>query len=451
MRPLRSIIGIAGAAGAGLAALLVLHHPGQVIRTIQVGQTPEIVAVDTRTGRAFVLDNGMPSWSNTSGMIPDGSIHTLDTGSGRLLRTVPVGIAPDDVAVDEQTGRVFALNSYMHNGGQGTVTVLDVRSGQIVRTTRVGDIPMALALDAGAGRLFVLNVANGIHVLHAHYAQISVLDAASGRLIGGFNPIAGADLNGPSGMVLDERRHRIWLAVRGPRGPAEIEVFDTRTSALVGRIPLGASTGATIALSSATGRAFVFATGRRLVLDAARMRIIRVTPSPMYGQPVVDERTGRIFVAAQAWSAAQNAPNWGRTEAGSLKILDACTGAVITTFPIAWPDGMAVDEQSGRILISHAGAKRDDGAFVGHGRVDLRDGVTGRLVRTIPVGVGPGAIVVDARTRQALVVNEGGQAPSVDRWGWLPTIVRRRLSFVPPPPGPTRNVASSVSLIPLGP
>lgn len=450
MRASRSIISVASATAAGLAALLMLHRADQPVRTIQVGQNPGVIAVDARTGRAFVLDNGSLGF-NTSGGIAEGSIHTLDTRSGRVLITVPAGTAPDDVAVDEQTGRVFVLNSYMHNGGQGTVSVLDARSGQIVQTTQVGDIPSALALDTRADRLFVLNVANGIHAQHAHYAQVSVLDAASGRLIGGFNPIAGADLSGYGGMAVDGPRHRIWLAVSSPRGSAALEVFDTRTNAIAGRIPLGTTTGATIALSSATGRAFVFAPGRMLVLDAARMRVIRVIPSPSYSQPLVDERTGRIFMAEQAWNATQNAPNWGRTETGSLRILDARTGNAVATLPIEWPDGMAIDEQSGQIMISHAGAKRDDGAFVGHGHVDVRDGFTGRLLWTIPVGVGPAAMTVDARTRQALVVNEGGQVPAVDRWGWLPAAVRQCLSFIPPPPGPTRNVSSSVSLIPLGP
>ncbi|HWE60413.1 MAG TPA: hypothetical protein VHB98_01755, partial [Chloroflexota bacterium] len=171
--------------------------------------------------------------------------------------------------------------------------------------------------------------------------------------------------------------------------------------------------------------------------------------SVLSGLPILDQRTDRLFVAEQDGSAAPNAPNWGRTEAGRLHVLDARTGVQRRTLPIEWPDELAVDLHTGWLLIGHAGVELSDGVFAGNGHVDVRDGRTGRLLRTMPVGVAPGSLAVDERTHRALVVNGGGQVPATDPWGWLPASVRRHVSLPPPPP--VRTVPSSVSVITLQP
>lgn len=108
-----------------------------------------------------------------------------------------------------------------------------------------------------------------------------------------------------------------------------------------------------------------------------------------------------------------------------------------------------MDARTGHLLIAHAGPERSDGAFMGNGHVDVRDGRTGRLLRTITVGVAPGALAVDTRTGRLFVVNEGGNVPAVDAWSWLPAWLRRRLPLFPPSPAPTRQVPGSVSMIAL--
>lgn len=451
MRRPSIVIGLGVAVLVGVTAFLAVHHDtsNAMVRTLMVGQSPTLIAIDSRTARAFVLDQGSGA-RNSGGGIVAGTIRTLDTRTGALVRTAPAGTGPNDVAVDEQTGRAFVLNSYMHNGGQGTVTVLDARSGQIVRTTPVGDAPFAVDLDASAGRVFVLNAPDGAVRWHARYALVSVLDATSGRLVGGLNPAPGDGQGvGPVSLALDTPRRRAFLTVGGPRGGTVIDVFDTHSDALVRRVPLGVTNGV-VTVSATTGRAFVFEDKRVLVLDSARGRIIRVIRHPIDGQPIGDERTGRVFVAEQGWNVTSpTAPNWGRTEAGTLHVLDARTAASAVALPIEWPDGVAIDEYTGQLLVGHAGPKRSDGTFMGVGHVDVRDGRTGRLLRDIPVGVGPGAIAVDPRTGQALVVNEGGAIRVVDAWGWVPTWLRQHIPMLPPPPAPVRQVPSSVSVIAL--
>src|SRR5919199_499155 len=75
------------------------------------------MAVDARHQHLLVTNVGaMDSAGNPLG---PGRVSVLDTRSGVVLRTVPVGLAPGDVAVDERAGRALVLNL------GGTVHVTD--------------------------------------------------------------------------------------------------------------------------------------------------------------------------------------------------------------------------------------------------------------------------------------------------------------------------------------
>src|SRR5205823_941461 len=64
-------------------------------RTVAVGTDPVDIAVDTRTGRAFVVNRG----SN--------SVSVLDEQDRTAPRTLLLGVHPQAVAVDERTGHVI--------------------------------------------------------------------------------------------------------------------------------------------------------------------------------------------------------------------------------------------------------------------------------------------------------------------------------------------------------
>jgi hypothetical protein len=66
------------------------------------------VAVDERRNRLFVT-----AWGPThepgfpTGV---GKVSVFDLRSGTLRRTIPVGVAPQDVVVDEQSGHAFVVD-----------------------------------------------------------------------------------------------------------------------------------------------------------------------------------------------------------------------------------------------------------------------------------------------------------------------------------------------------
>jgi YVTN family beta-propeller protein len=124
-----------------------------VVRTIPVGHTPLAVMVDEHVSHAFVLGAG--PWDNgySSGQ---GTVSLLDTRSGAVLHTVSVGIGASALAVDARSGYAFVANS-----GDGTLSVLDARSGIVVHTVAVGLHPSALAVDARSGHVFAANAYDG--------------------------------------------------------------------------------------------------------------------------------------------------------------------------------------------------------------------------------------------------------------------------------------------------
>lgn len=137
---------------------------GTVLHTVSVGILPIAVAVDERRGRVFVANNG----SN--------SVSVLDAYTGRVLRTVGVGRNPGAIAVDTHTGRVFVVNSnspYLSLEGaaaaNGSVSVLDAWSGIVLRTMPVGIAPEEVVVDDRSARAFVVNSGGGRQVPVPNY------------------------------------------------------------------------------------------------------------------------------------------------------------------------------------------------------------------------------------------------------------------------------------------
>lgn len=118
---------------------------GAVLGAIHLA-APLGVAVDQRTGRAFIIAG-------------DERLHLLDVVHLRLVRAVPVGptppcaYGPQAVAVDPRVGHVFVANTTTPS-----VSMFDARTGTRLRTVAVGVIPSAVAVDDRIGRVFVLNV-----------------------------------------------------------------------------------------------------------------------------------------------------------------------------------------------------------------------------------------------------------------------------------------------------
>jgi DNA-binding beta-propeller fold protein YncE len=130
---------------------------GAPVHTVTVGLFPQGVAVDEQTGRAFVTSEGFAG---------AGLVGVLDTRTGRRLRTVNVGMGPhDQILVDTRRERVQT--------GNGHVSVLDARTGRPLYTIAAGKAPVRMAMDARTGHAFVSDGAGtGLHVLDARNGHL---------------------------------------------------------------------------------------------------------------------------------------------------------------------------------------------------------------------------------------------------------------------------------------
>ena len=96
--------------GGGIA--LLWPNTGLIVGFAPVGKDPWPLIIDAQTSRAFVYNR------------TDGTVSTIDTATGALVRTVSAGSSFAFMAVDRHTSRVFASS-----GGDDTIYTLDAQTG----------------------------------------------------------------------------------------------------------------------------------------------------------------------------------------------------------------------------------------------------------------------------------------------------------------------------------
>jgi YVTN family beta-propeller protein len=428
----------------GVLAGVMVHgaSAGSMVRTIAVGRNPLAVAVDERIGRAFILNNA------------GNSVSMLDTATGTLLGTMAVGRDPLALAVDERTGHVFVANNDLGlqdqlslalnccPRGKGSVTVLDARSGAIQRTVRVGLSPLAIALDERVGRAFVVSYGRDNRT-----GRLSALDTHSGTVV---RTVTVGLL--PQGVAVDERTGRVFVAGEDSSGLGDVSVLDVMSGRLVRSVTVGQAPGA-IAVDQRTGRAFVLNQNSASVsvLDTHSGALVRTTH--LGGDPfdlAVDEQTGRVFVAN-----GSNVQVNGRLSVldGSVSILDATSGRLVRSVTVGMlPTAVAVDVRSGRVFVVNKGPVDGNLVPLGNGTVTVLDARSGAVLRTIGVGTYPTAITVDERAGRAIVVNASGTTVRTSQ-GWWEQAVQwlqpARLPWLPRPATPSliRSATGSVSML----
>jgi len=335
-------------------------------------------------------------------------------------RTIPVGLNPVALAVDERRGRAYVVEQGARDAdgnprGPGDVRVVDLTSGRTLRVTAVGYAPSAAVVDARTGRVFVANAIG---------RDVSVLDARDGALLGTIRGI------GPGARLMDDDGAGHVLVVAGgvtdatglSLGGGSVTILDAGTMRIVGMVPGGVSPSAAVALP---GRAFILdrvaaAAGSVDAVDIGRRRVIRSTDvtvsfdglaasaplGPARGE--AGGATGRVFVLTQ-----RVAPPPSVLSIDTITVLDADDGSARATVAFGSPDdtavGLALDRRAGHLIVP----VRDS---ANRPAVDVLDAGTGRLLRRIAVDarpsatpLGPGGVaapiapVLDERTGRALV------------------------------------------------
>jgi DNA-binding beta-propeller fold protein YncE len=228
----------------GLVYLIVVILVRTLVRTLtlyDVGGMPQAVAVDARSGHAFV----------TTGS----GVTMLDARRGTILRRIPIPGLPQDIAVDERIGRAFLTveKKWWPRTIPGAVRILDTQTGATLRAIPVAN-PVDIAVDGQVGHLVICDVGGSTnHVL--------LLDARTGALRARF-PLSPGNLS----FTVDERASRTYVV---DEDAGSVMVLDDRT----GAVP-----------------ATVHVHGRPALSPAS----LDYSASPV----VVDDRFGHAFVAS---------------------------------------------------------------------------------------------------------------------------------------------------------
>lgn len=177
-----------------------------------------------------------------------------------------------------------------------------------------------------------------------------------------------------------------------PNSQGSVSVLDAVTGDVVGTTPVGLNP-QIITVDERAGRVFVLNAGRRdtlndsesgsvSVLDAATGALI--TTVSLSGSPVLVAlavQAGRVFVTTRATHRSN----------GSLNVLDARTGALLHTSDRDAGWIVAVDEHAGRVFVSTTNSLR------------VLDAATGALVRTIPLRAQNYLVAVNPAARRLFV------------------------------------------------
>ena len=98
----------------------------------------------------FVVAGATRSEAQTKAYVahPSANLVTvIDTATGTVAGTVPVGTSPARVAITRDGTR-----AYVTNGGSASISVIDTASDAVIATIPVGDSPSALAVTPDGHR-----------------------------------------------------------------------------------------------------------------------------------------------------------------------------------------------------------------------------------------------------------------------------------------------------------
>jgi DNA-binding beta-propeller fold protein YncE len=181
--------------------------------TITVGNQPSNIAVDEATDTVYV-----ENWADATVSVFNGATcNALDTsGCGQKPATVPVGLDPTGIFVDDANHTVYVGNSDNGNGGPTTVSMInsarcnasDLATCPTTEppTVNVGSPPADIVVDQATHTVYV-----------ATYAAITVFDAdtCNSTVQSGCSDtgtLNGDPYSGPNGFEIDPANNTLYTA-----------------------------------------------------------------------------------------------------------------------------------------------------------------------------------------------------------------------------------------------
>ncbi|HLZ69822.1 MAG TPA: Ig-like domain-containing protein [Dehalococcoidia bacterium] len=275
----------------------------------------------------------------------DNTVSVIDTSTNRVVATVPVGLAPQGVAVNLAGTRV-----YVTNAGDNTVSVIDASANKVVATVNVGRLPLGIAVNPAGTRVYVANFADN---------TVSVIDAGTNSAIATL-PVGAA----PVGVVVNPAGTRVYVSSEIGN---TVAVIDTGSNQVIATVPVN-SFPIGVAMSPSGARLYVV-TGRSnsvAVIDTSTNAVVASLPAGQVPVAVVANPAGtRLYV----------------TDAGSdrVSVIDIASGSILASVPVGLtPIGLAITPDGASVYVANSD----------NSSVSVIDTRTNTVAATVLVGSG---------------------------------------------------------------
>lgn len=222
----------APAAEQAVRAVLGTTRHGSMT-TIDVGRLPTSVAVDQQRGTVWVVNS------------LDGTVSEISEARRAVVATIKVAASPIDIAADPKTGTIWVtcLGPFGKPAADNVVSEISEASGKVVATIKVGLVPFGIAADPRTGTVWVANT-NAYSVSEISEASRTVVATVDT----GKNSV-------PVSVAVDSGRGLVWVG-RLRRGLLEISEAARSVIAAIQIRPRATSLNA-VAVDPSTGVAWV--------------------------------------------------------------------------------------------------------------------------------------------------------------------------------------------------
>jgi len=273
----------------GNGTAYITRNPNR-LTVLDLTTTAEIanISFGTFTGSTpgHVAISGNRAYVALSNLGLNGQLAIVNTDNNTVLSYVPVGPDPWGVAV--HNNRVYVTNNvWFSNGDPATVKVIDVTNNLIVATIPVGINPNDIAIDPVTGKAYVTN-GNSLS------KSVSVIDTSTNTVIKTI-PMP----NEPKGVVIAGGRAYVSnIGVNFPIGT--VEVIDIPSDLIIASIPVGRDT---VGIAAVSGFVFVAnqSSNTVSVIDAASNAVIGTLTVGVNPTGVaVDPATNKVYVTNQS-------------------------------------------------------------------------------------------------------------------------------------------------------
>jgi YVTN family beta-propeller protein len=386
-----------------------------VTATISIGSAPEAVAVNTVTNKIYVAN-----YLSANVTVIDGTTNSTTT--------VQAALHPVAVAVNEATNKIYVANvgfgGPFGNGDRGSVTVID---GATNLTATVVD-PNA----NGPRAVGVNSVTNKIYVANLWTGNVTVIDGATNSTTTVTDPNAGANGLGAIALAVNPTTNKVYVAngfcalLAGCSNPGNVTVIDGTTNSTTTISDPNAIFPNSVAVNTVTNKIYVANEGdypapnhgNVTVIDGTTNSVTTLTDSNALA-PVgvaVNQTANKIYVADANDSAL--------TGNGGVTVIDGATNSL--SFVSAGPNShilhaVALDSVTNTIYVTSEGCFQDDPCR-NPGSITVINGATNAVTTVInPSAHNPEGVAVNEVNNKIYVANTGSNNVTVIDGGAIPT------------------------------